>query len=155
MSYNNNSLLETTCNDEQLMQDIREAIELGLHMNLDNDLEVEIMWSGKMHQIMIDKWNLQITRVNEIIASRPVGQAMPAIGCYQFLPSSTSPCLAVKATHDTRYIRYIYIIISDNFSIARKGFSLKPNYKKVCGSTQLLVLVILPWYPLPQNSGIS
>ena len=44
MSYNNNSLLETTCNDEQLMrQDIREAIELGLHMNLDNDLEVEIM----------------------------------------------------------------------------------------------------------------
>ena len=25
------------------MQDIREAIELGLHMNLDNDLEVEIM----------------------------------------------------------------------------------------------------------------
>ena len=43
MSYNNNSLLEKTCNDEQLMQDIREAIELGLHMNLDNDLEVEIM----------------------------------------------------------------------------------------------------------------
>lgn len=41
-------------------KDIREAIELGLHMNLDNDLE--------------------ITRVNEIIASRPVGQAMPAIG---------------------------------------------------------------------------
>ena len=44
MSYNNNSLLEKTCNDEKLMrQDIREAIELGLHMNLDNDLEVEIM----------------------------------------------------------------------------------------------------------------
>ena len=104
MSYNNNSLLEKTCNDEQLMrQDIREAIELGLHMNLDNDLEVEIMLKGKMHQIMIDKWNLQITRVNEIIASRPVGQAMPAIGCYQFHPCSSSPCLAVKTTHDNWY----------------------------------------------------
>ena len=57
----------------------------------------------KMHQIVIDKWNLQITRVNEIIASRPVGQAMPAIGCYQFLPSSSSPCLAVKTTHDNWY----------------------------------------------------
>ena len=67
-------------------------------------------WGGnnvkcKMHQIVIviDKWNLQITRVNEIIASRPVGQAMPAIGCYQFHPCSSSPCLAVKTTHDNWY----------------------------------------------------
>ena len=28
------------------------------------------------------KLNLQISRVNEIIASRPPGQAMPAIGCH-------------------------------------------------------------------------